>query len=91
MTEFLFALHPGATSQQESMVLDGLEAHFPGVRFMAFAAGEALENAVIPLVGTPHPTDVDAIVVNMPAEKLMADVRAVFRDLLKEARAARPS
>lgn len=92
MTEFLFALHPGATSQQENIVTDGLEARFPGVRFMAFAPGPALENAVIPLVGRPHPTEPDcAIVDNMPSDDLMEEVREAFRDLVWEAGKARAS
>jgi hypothetical protein len=61
MTDFLFALHEGASSQQEAIISDGLSARFPGHRFRA-STEEALENAIVPIVGTPHPTEPDAVI-----------------------------
>jgi hypothetical protein len=91
MTDFLFALHEGATLQQESIVSDGLEARFPGHKFIASGADEGLEDAIVPVVGTPHPTEPDAVVMIMPPDSLVGEVREAFAELLAVAWFAKPS
>ena len=91
MTEFLFALHDGATSQQESFVSDGLGVRFPHSQFKAAPAGDDLENTIIPVVGTPHPTEPDAVIINMPPQSLVDEVRGAFVELAAQAHLAKPS
>jgi hypothetical protein len=91
MTDFLFALHDGATSQQEAIVSEGLAARFPNHQFMAADGDDDLENAIIPIVGSPHPTDPDAVIVTMPLQSLVDEVSEAFAELAMAARAAKPS
>jgi hypothetical protein len=92
VTEFLFALDGDATSHQEALVLQGLSDRFPDAKFTpSTTRNAALENAIIPLVGRPHPTVPDAMSMDFPPDDLVAEVREVFGDIIQEARAARPS
>jgi hypothetical protein len=58
MISFVYSLDRGATSQQEAMIQSGLEARFPGLRFICDA--EVLggyENTILPIAGEAQPSE----------------------------------
>jgi hypothetical protein len=92
MISFVYSLDPGATSQQEAMIQSGLEARFPGVRFI-FGA-ELLggyENTILPIAGEAQPSRPDRIVLTSIPKGLAIEVREAFQELVLEVATVRPS
>jgi hypothetical protein len=92
MISFVYSLDHGTTSQQEAMIQSGLEARFPGVRFIFDA--EVLggyENTILPIAGEAQSDAPDRIVLTPIPKGLANEVRETFRELLREVALVRPS
>jgi hypothetical protein len=92
MISFVYSLDRGATSQQEAMIQSGLEARFPGLRFICDA--EVLggyENTILPIAGEAQPSEPDRIVLTPIPKGLAIEVREAFQELVLEVATARPS
>jgi hypothetical protein len=92
MISFVYSLDRGATSQQEAMIQSGMEARFPGVRFILGTEVLAgYENTILPIAGEQHLTEPDRIALTPIPNDLAIEVRAAFQELLLQAWTVRPS
>lgn len=92
MTKFIYGLDDDATEIQKALIADGLAKRFPDVEFERQSnPGPFLEGKIIPLVGTPHPTDPDCSIIEMVPDALRDRVRETFDDLLASTAGAQAS
>lgn len=93
MAEHTFMmLFDNACETLKAIMVEGMSAQYPAC---IFETGEApdpsLEDAIIPIVGVASADDGEGSWIKSVPDKFRAAVTETFADLLREARAAKPS
>lgn len=80
-----------ATPMMEAVMLQGMRARFPTSQFeTGEAPNRSLENSILPIFGLASTGDEGSWIKPVP-DRFRSEVTVAFSDLLREARAARPS
>lgn len=88
MSAFIFHLDTD-TAHLQHRVKSGLETRFRSTEFdFNPRTPEGFENSIIPMLGKPHPTKPDVVVVDKPPQAFVDEVREFYDLLLQDVAAA---
>jgi hypothetical protein len=90
---FMMLFDDSATPMLEAVMASGMALRFPACKFeLERTRNPDFADMVIPIAATQsNDDDLDSFTMTRPPGDLTNDVQEAFDDLLREARAARPS
>ena len=92
MPLFMFCLSEKSTAAEYDRALEQLEAQFPQHEFERVWDWEpAINNALIPVMSEPHPTDPNRLVVKEIPGQDIAAVKVAFKAIVDDLKDWRPS
>ena len=92
MALFMFCLSKDSTAVQYGRAQEQLEAQFPQHEFERVWDWEpAINNALIPVMSEPHPTEPDRLVMKEIPGRDIAEVKEAFEVIVDDLKTWRPS